>query len=41
MDDATAESEEVVAPPAAEAPAASTGPLKIAFAYIGPVGDGG
>ena len=31
----------VVAPPAAEAPAASTGPLKIAFAYIGPVGDGG
>ncbi len=31
----------VVAPPAAQAPAASTGPLKIAFAYIGPVGDGG
>ena len=31
----------VAAPPAAEAPAASTGPLKIAFAYIGPVGDGG
>ena len=27
--------------PAAAAPAASNGPLKIAFAYIGPVGDGG
>ena len=26
---------------ASAAPAASTGPLKIAFAYIGPVGDGG
>lgn len=31
-----------VAPtPAAQAPAASAEPLKIAFAYIGPVGDGG
>ena len=29
------------AAPQASAPAASTGPLKIAFAYIGPVGDGG
>ena len=29
------------ATPEAAAPAASTGPLKIAFAYIGPVGDGG
>ncbi|MFE8645373.1 BMP family ABC transporter substrate-binding protein [Sphingomonas sp. NCPPB 2930] len=27
--------------PAAAAPAAATGPLKIAFAYVGPVGDGG
>ena len=29
------------AAPAAAAPAAPAGPLKIAFAYIGPVGDGG
>ncbi|HCL86755.1 MAG TPA: BMP family ABC transporter substrate-binding protein, partial [Comamonadaceae bacterium] len=29
------------AEPAAAAPAASSGPLKIGFAYIGPVGDGG
>ncbi|MDU7589480.1 MAG: BMP family ABC transporter substrate-binding protein, partial [Acidovorax sp.] len=29
------------APAPAAAPAAAAGPLKIAFAYVGPVGDGG
>lgn len=32
---------EAAAPAAQEAPAAKTAPLKIGFAYIGPVGDGG
>ena len=33
--------EEPAAAPAASAPAAKPAPLKIAFAYVGPVGDGG